>query len=70
MTEMGFGVSVPQSLAFETYIAAPNHNYVLLNTELLEDDNLLSIEFFLSAPGQVYMDVSNSSVEHSKFVGR
>lgn len=50
-------MQIPQSLAPGTYISAPNHNYVLLNTELPEDDTVVAIEFYATAPDLVYLDV-------------
>lgn len=33
-------------------------DYILLNAELPEDDNVTGIEFYVASPGQVYFDVS------------
>ena len=49
------------TLAVGSYKLAPKANYVLLNTELPEDDTLVAIEYFAIKPNLVFFDVRDLS---------
>ena len=61
LSEQGLGVEIPKTIIKSPYKtplrSKSEHNYVLLNTELPEDDELIAIEFYGAIADSVYIDV-------------